>query len=98
MRYLVALFLPPLAILSCGKPISSVFNLIFFALAWAFLFAVVGLFSIPFGFIAGFLIVPLGVAFWILAVVHAHLVVMDYTRERQGRELLETMERSGRGL
>lgn len=96
MRYLLALFAPPLALLSCGMVFSFVFNLIFFAIAWAFLFAAVGLFSIPLGFVAAFFLLPLAVIFWFISVFHAILAVGNYAEERRDREMLITVERTGR--
>jgi hypothetical protein len=96
MRFLFAFFVPPLAILSCGKIISFVFNLIAFVLAWAFFFAAVGLFVIPFGVIAAFLLIPLGAVFWILSVVHAMFAVADYENGRRHRELLVQLRESDR--
>ena len=34
MRYLLAILLPPVAVLSCGKPVQAVLNLILTLLLW----------------------------------------------------------------
>lgn len=34
MRYLLAIVLPPLAVLSCGKPVQAVLNLLLTLLLW----------------------------------------------------------------
>jgi len=96
MRYLFAVFVPPLAILSCGKSIAFIVNLIVFALAWAFFFAAVGLMGIPFGVIVAILVAPLGVAFWLLSVFHAMFVVANYADDRRQRELPAGIERPSR--
>jgi hypothetical protein len=93
MRYLIALFFPPLAVLTCGRPISLIFNLFFFALAWGFLFAAVGLFSVPFGVVLAIFVAPLGVAFWVLAVLQALFVVSNYASDLKEREWVAAMER-----
>ena len=34
MRYLVALLLPPLAVLMCGKPVQAILNIVLCLLLW----------------------------------------------------------------
>lgn len=63
MMYLVAILIPPLAVLLCGKPIQFILNLI------------------------------LCLFFWIPAVVHAILVVMDKKAQERNQELIDAMRR-----
>jgi uncharacterized membrane protein YqaE (UPF0057 family) len=95
VRYLLAIFLPPAAVLSCGKTVPSIVNLFLFALAWGFFFAAVGVFSIPFGAIAAFVLIPPGVLFWCIAVLHAWVVVGDRALDERLRELELKEARSG---
>lgn len=61
MRYLIALLVPPLAILFCGKPFQALLNLPLWVVGIALLFVGIGL-----------LIVPLAILH-ALMVVHSHL-------------------------
>jgi len=98
MRYLFALVVPPLAVLSCGRIVAAVFNLILFALAWIFFLAAVGSLAIPFGFVTAFFIVPFAILFWLISAVHALLVVAGYNAECRYRELHMTTQRFERPL
>jgi uncharacterized membrane protein YqaE (UPF0057 family) len=65
MIYLVALILPPLALLLYGKVFQAIFNLLLYALAWVAFFA-----TLLFGGSAGFVL-------WLIAALHALFVIND---------------------
>jgi hypothetical protein len=73
MMYVLAVIVPPLAILFCGRPFQAVFN----AVLW-----VGSLLFILLPFVAG----QLG---WIVAVVWAILVVRDQRNEARDRRLID---------
>jgi hypothetical protein len=73
MLYLLAVLLPPLAILLAGRPIQAVLNALLWALG-------IVLLILPF--------VP-GVATWGLAALWAVLVVRSRNLERRDRRLIE---------
>lgn len=76
MIYLVALVLPPLALLLYGKIFQAIFNLALYVLAW-----VVFIFSLFLGGSPGFVI-------WLIAAAHAILVVNNAKKEARLEELL----------
>lgn len=65
MIYLVALVLPPLALLLYGKIFQAIINLVIYVLAW-----VVFIFSLFLGGSPGFVL-------WLIAALHAILAVND---------------------
>jgi hypothetical protein len=79
MRYLLALVMPPLAILICGRPISALLNLawIIVGFLWVYAFSIFGLIAIPFAFLG--------------AVVHAVLVVSRTSADERQRELITAL-------
>lgn len=76
MIYLVALILPPLALLLYGKIFQAIFNLLLYVLAW-----VVFVFSLFLGGSPGFVI-------WLIAAAHAILVINNEKKQKQMEELL----------
>jgi len=76
MIYLVALILPPLALLLYGKIFQAIFNLLIYALAW-----VVFVFSLFLGGSPGFVL-------WLIAALHAILVVNDARKNARAAALL----------
>ncbi len=83
MMYVLAVIVPPLAILLCGRPFQAVFN----ALVW-----VGSLLFILLPFLAG-------QAGWIIAVVWAILVVRDRNAQARDQRLIDeavSRDRSGR--
>jgi uncharacterized membrane protein len=78
MIYLVALILPPLALLLYGKIFQAIFNLLLYVLAW-----VVFIFSLFLGGSPGFVL-------WLIAAAHAILVVNNAKKEARLEELLST--------
>jgi hypothetical protein len=65
MIYLVALVLPPLALLLYGKVFQAIINFVIYALAW-----VVFVFSLFLGGSPGFVL-------WLIAALHAILAIND---------------------
>jgi hypothetical protein len=76
MIYLVALVLPPLALLLYGKIFQAIFNLILYVLAW-----VVFVFSLFLGGSPGFVI-------WLIAAAHAILVINNAKKDARVESLL----------
>lgn len=76
MIYLVALIFPPLALLLYGKIFQAIFNLLIYALAW-----VVFVFSLFLGGSPGFVL-------WLIAALHAILVVNDARKNARAAALL----------
>lgn len=81
MIYLVALVLPPLALLLYGKIFQAIFNLLLYVLAW-----VVFIFSL---FLGG----SPGLVIWLIAAAHAILVVNNAKKDAR----LEAMLAGRRG-
>jgi hypothetical protein len=75
MSYLIAFFLPPLAVLFAGKPFQAIFSFVLWVLAWV-------------GVI--FFVVP-GVILWLLLVVHAFKLISDNKADRRTREIVDAM-------
>jgi uncharacterized membrane protein YqaE (UPF0057 family) len=75
MLYLIAFFVPPLALLLAGKPFQAIFNFILWVCAWT-------------GVI--FFVVP-GVILWAMTVIHAFKVISDKKADRRTREIVEAM-------
>ena len=76
MIYLVALVLPPLALLIYGKVFQAIINLVIYALAW-----VVFIFSL---FLGG----SLGFVLWLIAALHAILAVNDAKKNARAAAIL----------
>lgn len=76
MIYLVALVLPPLALLLYGKIFQAIFNLILYVLAWVMFFA-----GLLFGGSPGFVI-------WLIAAAHAILVINNAKKDARLESLL----------
>lgn len=81
MSYLLAILVPPLAILFQGRPFQAVFN----GLLW-----IGGLLFILLPFVAG-------QAAWLLAVIWAVVVVYNRRSEARDRRLIEDALRRQRG-
>ncbi|GIL40486.1 hypothetical protein [Roseiterribacter gracilis] len=75
MLYLIAFFLPPLAVLFAGKPFQSIVSFVLWVFAW------VGLI---------FFVVP-GVILWLLLVVHAFKLISDNKADRRAREIADAV-------
>lgn len=75
MIFLVALILPPLALLLYGKIFQAIFNLLIYVLAW-----VVFIFSLFLGGSPGFVL-------WLIAALHAILVVNDARKNARAAAL-----------
>jgi len=78
MIYLVALILPPLALLLYGKIFQAIFNLLIYVLAW-----VVFIFSLFLGGSPGFVL-------WLVAALHAILVINNVKKDARMATLLST--------
>lgn len=76
MIYLVALILPPLALLLYGKVFQAIFNLVIYLLAW-----VVFVFSLFLGGSPGFVL-------WLIAALHAILVVNEAKKDARAAAVL----------
>jgi len=85
MIYLVAIFLPPLALLIYGKIFQAIFNLLIWLLA---------VITLPF---AIFPVITTGLSMfiWGIAVLHAVLAVNSAKQDARAREIAESMR--GRG-
>lgn len=79
MLYLVAFFLPPVALLFAGKPFQALFSLCLYALSLLLLF----LFVLP------------GVVLWLILVVHAILVISGRNQDIRYRKMAETIAGKG---
>lgn len=75
MLYLIAFFVPPLALLLAGKPFQSIFSFVLWISAW------VGVL---------FFVVP-GVILWLITVAHATKVISDAKADRRTREIVNAM-------
>ena len=75
MIYLLAFFLPPLALVLAGAPFAALLNLVVWVAAWLGLV---------------FLIVP-GVILWVIAVVHAIVVINNKRADRRTREIIRAI-------
>jgi hypothetical protein len=75
MIYLVALILPPLALLLYGKIFQAIFNLLIYVLAW-----VVFVFSLFLGGSPGFVL-------WLIAALHAVLAINDAKKNARAAAL-----------
>ena len=75
MIYLIALILPPLALLLYGKIFQAIFNLLIYVLAW-----VVFVFSLFLGGSPGFVL-------WLIAALHAILAINDAKKNARATAL-----------
>lgn len=81
MIYLVAIFLPPLALLIYGKIFQAIFNLLICLFAFvSFVFAI-----LPFITLGLFLVI------WGIAVIHAVLAVNSAKEDARAREVAEAL-------
>lgn len=78
MLYLVAFFLPPLALLLVGKPFQAVISLVLYLLAW------VGLF---------FFLIP-GFLCWVVAVAHAILVINGKRADQRAEKIARAVRQN----
>ncbi len=76
MIYLIALILPPLALLLYGKIFQAIFNLLIYIFAW-----VVFVFSLFLGGSPGFVL-------WLIAALHAILVVNEAKKNARAAAIL----------
>jgi len=86
MRYVLAIVLPPFAILSCGKPVQFVLNLIFWLASLALLLCgIVMIVLLP---ILG------GLAFvgWLFCTIHAIVVCTSRSRDKQMDRLVNAIQ------
>jgi hypothetical protein len=81
MIYLVALVLPPLALLIYGKVFQAILNLAIYILAW-----VVFIFSLFLGGSPGFVL-------WLIAALHAILAVNDAKKNVRAAAILAASQR-----
>ena len=81
MIYLVALVLPPLALLIYGKVFQAIFNLLIYVLAWVVFF-----FSLFLGGSPGFVL-------WLIAALHAILAVNDAKKNARAASILSGARR-----
>lgn len=77
MIYLVAIFIPPLALLIIGKWFQAILNLVLYAAAWVLTLTII--------FHAG------GFICWALAVLHAILAINSHRAEKRHREMMAAM-------
>lgn len=82
MIYLVALVLPPLALLLYGKVFQAIINLVIYILAW-----VVFIFSLFLGGSPGFVL-------WLIAALHAILAVNDAKKNARAAAILGNGQRN----
>jgi uncharacterized membrane protein YqaE (UPF0057 family) len=81
MIYLIAIFLPPLALLIYGKIFQAIFNLLICLFAFvSFIFAI-----LPFITLTLFLVI------WGIAVLHAVLAVNSAKQDARAREVADAM-------
>ena len=79
MIYLLAIFCSPLALLLTGKPISALFNLVFYVLSIALWLTLIF-------HQAGFIL-------WLLVFVHAVLAIDNTRADRRARRIVEATRR-----
>lgn len=80
MIYLLALLLPPLALLIYGKIFQAIFNLILYVLAW-----VVFVFSLVLGGSPGFVL-------WLICALHAILAINAAKKDARARAVIDAMK------
>lgn len=76
MIYLVALILPPLALLLYGKIFQAIFNLLIYVLAWVAFFVTL--------LLGG----SLGFVLWLIAALHAIFVINDAKKNARAAAIL----------
>jgi hypothetical protein len=84
MIYLVALILPPLALLLYGKIFQAIFNLMIYILAWVAFFV-----TLLFGGSVGFVL-------WLVAALHAILVINEAKKNARAATALSGVGRQSR--
>lgn len=78
MLYLLAFFLPPLALLISGKPFQAIISGFLYILSW------IGFFMI---FVPGFLL-------WIVLVIHAILVINGKRADDRAKKVIDAMRQA----
>lgn len=78
MLYLIAFFLPPLALLLTGKPFQAIISFVLYVLAW------IGLF---------FFLIP-GFLCWAVAVGHAILVINGKRADQRAEKIARAVKQS----
>jgi uncharacterized membrane protein len=81
MIYLVAIFIPPLALLVYGKIFQAIFNLLIWALA---------IITLPFA-ILPVITTTISMFIWGIAVLHAVLAVNSAKQDARARQVSEAM-------
>ena len=81
MIYLVAIFLPPLALLIYGKIFQAIFN---------FMLLVFGVLAIPFAILPVFTL-GLPLIIWGICVIHAIMAVNSAKQDARTREIADAM-------
>lgn len=76
MLYLLAIFLPPIAIFLCGKPFQAIFNFIMCAL-----FIVISILSLG-------LVTPT----WLIPVIHAWIVIRGHSHDKRTNKIIEALK------
>jgi tetrahydromethanopterin S-methyltransferase subunit E len=79
MLYLLAFFIPPLALLLAGMPFQAILSFVIWISSFFGLF---------------FFISP-GVFLWAVAVIHAVLMIQNRRANRRARQIIEAIERRG---
>jgi tetrahydromethanopterin S-methyltransferase subunit E len=77
MLYLVAFFVPPLALLLAGMPLQAIISLVLYLASF------VGLL---------FFITP-GVVIWAIAVVHAILMIHNRRADKRAQKIIDAIEK-----
>jgi hypothetical protein len=75
MLYLLAFFLPPVALLFAGAPFAAILNLLVYVAAW------IGLL---------FLVVP-GVILWVISVAHAIVVISNRRADKRTQKIVDAI-------
>jgi hypothetical protein len=78
MLYILAFFLPPLALLFAGKPIQAIINCLIYGLAW----------------IAVFFFVFPGFILWGIAVLHAILSINAARADQRTTRIVRAMDKA----
>lgn len=77
MIYLVAIFVPPLALLLIGKWFQAILNLVLYVAAWILTITIVFAWG---GFVC-----------WAASVLHAILVINGYRADKRHQEMISAM-------
>jgi type IV secretory pathway TrbD component len=82
--YLVALVAPPLALLLTGRVLQAILSFFIYAAAWVAFFITI--------FLGG----SLGFVLWLVAALHAVLVINNARKDARAAAVIEAMRRSAR--